>query len=387
MAYNPTLMRIAFSGDPAGAGTERFRWQLIQDGQSRPTQPQAPSQFVYAAFIKRNSDPGGLTQCLHPADVRPEWILKDSSGNPLPRNSGDEVCLDVGHTGYQQAAAQFLISKCRTGGWSGVYMDEINANWDWAGYPARPAKYPDDTPWRAALVSFCGYLAQQLKTAGFLLAGNLGTYSNYNSHDFARTLVTNGMIPGVEFFVAGNQNAGQAPQSTDGDQDNNWPVQMGWLDWCMANAPQSVFHDDATDSTRIAYSFGSFLLADNGTGRYGADTNQDTNAPYPQCYTDAQKLGVPTGARQQVQSRVWRRDFVNGRVVVNVNRQVVTYAGTQLAGTSAAITVGVTPAPTPSPTPTPTPSPPPAPTPAPPPPPPPWLCWLAKRFGVNLPGC
>ena len=44
--YTPTLMRIAFSGDPAGAGTERFRWQLIQDGQSRPTKTQAPSQFV-----------------------------------------------------------------------------------------------------------------------------------------------------------------------------------------------------------------------------------------------------------------------------------------------------------------------------------------------------
>ena len=232
-SYVPTLMRIAFSGDPAGAGTERWRWQLIQDGQSRPTKAQDPSQFVYAAFVKRNSDPGGLTQCLRPADVRSEWILKDSSGNPMPRNNGDEVCLDVGDADYQQAAAQFLISKCRSGNWTGVYMDEINANFDWAGYPARPGKYPDDTSWRSALVSFCGYLAQQLKAAGFLIAGNLGTYSNYNSYTFARTLVANGMIPRVEFFVAGNQNAGQAPQSTDGDQDNNWPIQMGWLDWCM----------------------------------------------------------------------------------------------------------------------------------------------------------
>jgi len=345
--YTPALMRIAFSGDPAGAGTERWRWQLIQDGQSRPTKTQAPSQFVYAAFVKRSGDNQGLTQCLRPADVQPQWILKDNSGNPLSRNNGEDLCLDVGNSGYQQAAAQFLIAKCRSGNWTGVYMDEINANFDWVGYPARPAKYPDDTSWRSALVSFCGYLAQQLKAAGYLLAGNLGTYSEYNSHAFARTLVTGGMIPGVEFFVAGNQNVGQAPQSTDGDQDNNWPIQMGWLDWCMANAAQSVFHDDATDPARITYSFGSFLLADNATGRYGADVSQDTNTPYPQCYTDAGALGAPVGSRYQPQAGVWRRDFTTGSVVVNTNRNAITYNGRSYAGVSAVITAGAPPAPAP----------------------------------------
>jgi len=346
-SYTPTLMRIAFSGDPAGAGTERWRWQLIQDGQSRPTLAQVPEQFVYATYVRRNSDNAGLTQCLPPGQVTADWLLRDGAGNPITRNAGDDTAIDVGNPNFQSAAANSLIAKCRNGGWTGVWMDEVNYDFTFGGWSATPAKYPDNVSWQRALLAFTKYLAAQLKAVGFTFGGNLGTYSAYNSASFARNLAAGGMIPGVEFFVAGNQNAGQAPQGVDGDQDNNWPVQMGWLDWCMANAAQSVFHDDATDQNRITYSFGSFLLADNGTGRYGADVNQDTNTPYPQCYTDAGKLGAPNGARYSPEAGVWRRDFATGSVVVNTNRNAVTYNGQSYAGVSAVITAGAPPAPTP----------------------------------------
>jgi len=342
--YTPTLQRFVFSGDAGAAGTQRWRWQCIQDGQTRPTAAQVPKQFVYATAVRRNGDGLGLTQCLAPGQVAAEWLLRDGAGNLITRNGGGDIALDVGNPNFQNDAANFLVVKCRNGGWSGVWLDEVNFDFSFGGWSGNPVKYPDNASWQRALTAFTKYLAAQLKAAGFKFGGNLGSYSAYNSATFARTLVTNGMIPGVEFFVAGNQNAGQAPQSTDGDQDNNWPIQMGWLDWCMANVGESVFHDDATDPNRITYSFCSFLLADNGTGRYGADTNQDTNTPYPQCYTDAGKLGAPIGARYQPQGGVWRRDFTTGTVVVNTNRGSVTYNGRAYAGVSAVITASAAPA-------------------------------------------
>jgi len=74
--------------------------------------------------------------------------------------------------------------------------------------------------------------------------------------------------------------------------------------------------------------------------------NQDTNTPYPQCYTDAGKLGAPNDARYSPQSGVWRRDFATGSVVVNTNRNAITYNGRSYAGVSAVITAGAPPAPT-----------------------------------------
>ncbi len=361
LGYAPTYLRFAFSGNPSEAGTERWQWQGLQGDRVRPPMSQVAQQFVYATVVRRSSDPTGITQCMRPTDVRSEWLLRDSAGRVITRNSDPDNALDVGNPEFRNAAADFLVAKCRNEKWSGVLMDELNSSFGWGGWPSTPANYPTDAAYQDALVGFVQVLASRLHAAGFRLAGNLGTVNNrYLS--FCQNIVKAGVIPNSEYFVAGGD--GSVPASIE---DGRWSEQVSWLEWSLANGSQTLSHDKQTAEGPARYGLSTFLLVDNGKGVYGADVAYSASTTYPQCFADALRLGSPLGARRQVQSGVWRRDFTNGSVIVNASRNATTYAGRALPGTSAALTLG-TGAPPPTSAPPPVTAPPPVVPPVGPPP-------------------
>lgn len=332
--YKPTYLRFAFSGDPAQAGTERWQWQGLQGDRVRPSTSRVAQQFVYATVVRRNSDPTGITQCLRPADIRSEWLLRDSAGRIITRGSDPDNALDVGNPEFRDAAANFLVAKCRNENWSGVLMDELNSSFGWGGWPSTPVLYPTDAAYQNALVGFVQVLASRLHAAGFRLAGNLGTV-NTRYLSFCQNIVKAGVIPNSEYFVAGGD--GSVPASIE---DGRWSEQVSWLEWSLANGSQTLIHDKQTAERPACYGLSTFLLVDDGHGVYGADVAYSASTTYPQCFADALRLGAPLGARRQVQSGVWRRDFANGSVIVNASRNATTYAGCALSGTSAALTLG-----------------------------------------------
>lgn len=343
-AYRPTFLRFAYAGDASVTGTERWQWQGLQGNLRRPTRGQVARQLVYATVVQRPSDPAGITQCLRPADVRPEWLLRDTQGRVINRplnGAGGDNALDVGHPDLRAAAAAFLVAKCRTEGWTGVLLDEVNAAFGW-GFPGRtPARYPTAAAYRTAMIGFVRTVTSALRAAGFEVAGNLGTVVP-DSGEFCRELVGAGMVPVSEFFVAGSSDS--APASLE---NGGWDEQVRWAEWSLATAAQTLLHDKQTAAEAVRYGLATFLLVDNGTGAYGASveytaeaTASDRSGASQRCFDDALALGAPQGPRREVQRGVWRRDFDNGWVLVNTSESPCVAAGQRLAGTSALISLG-----------------------------------------------
>jgi len=333
--YVPTFARFAFSGDPSAPGTERWQWQGLQGDLKRPAAELVANQLLYATAVQRSSDPAGITQCLLPRNVASSWRLRDHQGRLVQRDHDDDTALDVGEPAFQQAAAQFLLAKCREQRWSGVLHDEINADFQFGWPGAVPAAYPTPGDWQTAQLRYVRVLARRLNEAGFVLAGNLGTVTR-DARSWSEQLVAAGMTAVSEFFVTGNADGGTMASAENGQ----WQEQIDWAEWNLAQRRTVVLHERQSAEAPIRYGLATFLLVDTGTGVFGADVDYDaTTTPYPKCFTDAARLGPPTDRRLELNGGLWSRQFRNGLVLVNSNEHAMTWHGTELSPTSAAITV------------------------------------------------
>lgn len=331
--YRPSFVRFAYSGNTAASGADRWSWQGLQG--DRPKPAGVPNLLVYATAVQRPSDTSGITQCVRPADVRPEWVLVDPAGRPIRRGSGGaggDLALDVGNAEFQRASAAFLVAKCRREGWSGVLHDEINGEFRWAFADQKSARYPTSSAWQQAQLGYVQYLAAQLAAVGLRLVGNIGE-PVYRA--WCEDLTRAGMITNTEMFVAGDSGR-TGPRSAE---SGGWSDRVSWLEWSLTNAPAVVVHDRQTNADAVGFGLGTFLLVDNGKGVYGASTGYSASDAWLDSFSEAQRLGSPLGAREQVSRGLWRRDFERGHVLVNSSRSATTYQGGQVGATSGAIVV------------------------------------------------
>lgn len=330
-AYRPSFVRFAFAGNTAAAGSDRWQWQGLQGDRAKPAG--VPHLLVYATAVQRPSDPKGITQCMTPAEVQPDWFLLDTRGNKLHRGSdgsGGDYALDPGNPAFQQRSATFLLAKCRREGWSGVLHDEINGDLSWAFPGQQSAKYPTSELYRQALLGYVRYLGAQFAAAGFMFAGNIGEAL---FRGWCEDLTRAGMVTSSETFVAGNVGR-SGPMSAE---DGLWAARVSWLEWSLANAPAVIMHDRQNDETPTLYGLCTFLLVDNGKGVYGASTGYSAADRWMDCFTAAQSLGSPLGPRVNVSGGLWRRDFQRGYVLVNSSTSAANHQGARLAPTSGSL--------------------------------------------------
>ncbi|GAB2936910.1 hypothetical protein GCM10027047_37010 [Rhodococcus aerolatus] len=322
-----SLLRFAYSGDTDGPGAQRFQWQGLQGDLARPAG--VATVLVYATAVERRDDPAGTTQCLPPAEVADRWRLRDTRGDVVTRAGGD-VALDVGDAALRSRAADFLVAKCRADGWTGVLLDEVNAEFGWGWPGAVPARYPTPQSWQAAQQGFVAALGDALRGAGLSLAGNV---AQPLWPEFCLALAAGGMEPVVENFVAGR--VGPAGYLTA--RGGGWEARLAWVERAQAVTSRVVLHDTQTDEAAIRYGLGSFLLVDDGSGVYGASVAYDADPPFPDAYRAAGGLGAPRSSRTEVAPGVWARDFAGGRLVVNATRADVEVAGTAVPATDSVL--------------------------------------------------
>lgn len=331
--YRPAYLRWAFAGNPAAGPTDRWSWQGLQGDRKRPSLAAVPNQLVYATAVRRASDPGGITQCIRPADVPNEWLLRDPAGRVISRSQGDTVALDVGNPDYRSAAAKFLVDKCTRERWSGVAHDEINPKFSFGWPGAMPARYPTDERWQTALTGYVKVISDALRSAGFISAGNVGTVTTA-SRPFNEDIVRAGCTSISEFFVAG----GWDPASAATAENRQWTEQVAWAEANLRAGRRVILHDRQVDPGRVLYGLGTFLLIDDGNAVYGADAGYDAaTTPYPQCFADAVKLGNPQGPRTEIQPNVWTRRFASGLVLVNSSKNTAYRGARKMQPTSALI--------------------------------------------------
>lgn len=262
----------------------------------------------------------------------PDWILKDRSGRPITFWGGDLHLYDVGNKAYQDEWARRAIDYAKTGGFDGVFADDVNMGESFrSSWSAASAKYPTDLSWTQATESFIKNVAPKLKAAGIALVPNVA--SAWNSD--RATQVRWGQLAGAyarEHYQSWP--SGDAPGENDINKGLLGGADWAWMaalhrDIVQAKIPFYAFpHAGGWQATnKMRYTRASYLLwyDPTVTGAYayatggGPDTGRDPhNAEW------LFDLGAPTGVAVQRSPGVWARSFARGTIVVDSNAKTAT---------------------------------------------------------------
>ncbi len=315
--------------------------------------PSHVSQIVYSEPVAwRSGDPDGYTTAVLPklVESHTDWLLLDSSGRRIHRDANDDYELDVGNVAYQQASVDFLLNKISKEGWDGAFLDDVNPTPLYAFPSARPAKYPTDASWQVAQKAYVSYVCSGLRRAGKLCYINIGSQDDWGKSTSA---LSDGAMH--EFFVANDRRVGDGPQKAT-IESGWWQSNFNWALWAEANTAHSFYHASTTDKDHIDFALGTFLLATQGNGIFGASNDYGDNSDadnYTTAMADALKLGAASGNYVADGSGIYYRNFANGKVVVNPHDNTRTYAGLTLAAATAKVllnnpSVATVPAPAPT---------------------------------------
>jgi hypothetical protein len=268
------------------------------------------------------------------------WLVHNANGNEITVSGYSyQTTANVGNTAFQNDLKQRILNFLALHpGVDGVYFDLFGAdacNYSNVPYPiydqSNHVLWSNAGDFQNAQISFISNVGAALKAAGYLVGVLARGYvcGAGEANDTGQTTiqwmdryapyVTASM---VEFW---NQSAGTDAVNLSGSEwYNHWD---GWQS-VEAHAyadgiqfwPQSYIH--ATSLSQCRYLRGSFLLEWNGTGQIMLTPWSNSEDIWNSC--TAVDLGFPSGAKYQVASGVWRRDFTRGYVIVNPTKSTVT---------------------------------------------------------------
>lgn len=280
---------------------------------------------------------------------RPDWFLRDTSGNLIVHNNGGKryVQMDPANAGWRQ----FFLDRLKTmqtevdpydgGTWDGVLLDNIDGSRNrMLKLGVKPAKYADDASYTKATYEFLKFLySGYFKPQGRPMLGNITNLGAQNVW-FSYLDQLDGVM---EEAWSLDWRVGYL--STD-----KWEEQISRVEQAQAKGKRIIVvaQGEETDyqnvqqdpSARQEFGFASYLLVANGRAafRYARAAHYEYIWLYPNYSAN---IGTPLGPRYKDGS-VWRRKFTNGAVSVDPAARTAT--------------ISVTNAPTPSPTPTPPPT-------------------------------
>jgi hypothetical protein len=272
------------------------------------------------------------------------WLLKDSAGNFI-HTYGDSsrYLLDVGSPSVQQAYVNDTIQTLRAyPGIDGIEIDNIQTDIASITRGVYPAKYPSKQAYQDAEVSFLSFVGPALRKAGYYLFVNAGGYVNDSTFDSGQDTnafwqricsYPNGLMN--EYWMQNGNNPTQLMDDSGAGFMHMW---SGWQK--LVQTAQNCGAEflgtsigSSTDLRTMRFGKGSFLLDWNGQGGaflYAvAPAFTSGISPWNAAWTT--DVGSPTGPKYQIASKVWRRDFTKGTVVVNPSTSSVT---TTVNGTS-----------------------------------------------------
>ena len=266
------------------------------------------------------------------------WLLRDSAGNLLVNKGySSDYVGDVGDAGYQQAwATNVLAYLANHPGVKGVFVDDVIYDLKpLAGVEA--AKYPTQSQWAAAQLSFVQYVGNALRSHGYYVLVNASGYipGDSNSDNGTNTVnwwkqvgpYVSGMMN--EYFQE-TSNGTNTLRATGSSWTQNWD---GWQR--LVTTAQSMGKDfvgltygGGANTNAMMYGKASFLLDWNGGGSVLMYAPMDSSDPWNSSWTSS--IGTPAAAKQQVGSG-WLRYYTQGVALVNpsaVSSQTFALSGT-----------------------------------------------------------
>ena len=294
-------------------GDEVFRDKVIANGFSSTI----PQYFTFLGI----QDPGSCTasprnnQVAYKAgdfcDIsqnHPDWFLLDTNGQRI-RSKGDVYRMDPGNAEWRNFFLTRVLEWQNRTGWSGLFLDSLEASLaELERNGTIPAKYPDDSSYRAAITGFLQFLR-----------------ANY-SQPYGRPILAN--------ITIGLDDAAWSSymQYLDGAMQERWATEWEmnkyinepkWeADLARAEKFQGqgkylilVSPGNRADANRQNFAFASYLLISNGKAAFRY-SNSDVYSEVWMYNNYQIDLGTPLGPRYK-SGNLWKRDFTKGVVIVD----------------------------------------------------------------------
>ena len=266
------------------------------------------------------------------------WFLKDAQGQYIHRPSSNAFemnperayLMDPGSPDWRA----WLVSKVAQSlsyGYDGVFLDQCTTTP--LGYSAMPAKYAGNYGlWRSDINGLINYMKGQLPTA-LLITNSIWQGQTYCANASPNPIDDN-QEDGTEIEGFINAN-GIGPTESEA----NWLKEV-MIVKKLGDAGKIVLARTAVGATDtnspkrlFAYSLATCLLGKSGSSAYFAFVSYKTEAGFTSDYVRSVynlPLGDPTGVYYQM-GVAYRRDFTNGKVIVNPNDAAQTYTFTPAA--------------------------------------------------------
>ncbi|HVA61413.1 MAG TPA: putative glycoside hydrolase [Mycobacteriales bacterium] len=330
---NPATGLMALRSGDLPAATQLGRYDVMVLGQPSewaqiPALKAAdPSLKVYiykdVQATTTNEVVGGVDQTplttgvgyAEAAASHPEWFLQDTTGARVPFDDyAGDWWMDVASPSYQAAWAANVAADVHRYGADGVMMDDVNAALGFhLASGTTLAKYPTDASWAAATQSFLESVVPALHASGVQAIANISEPWSTNWEPLWQRWV--GDVDGV-MYEYWSKYGHDSSYARLGDAGWGWQMQQADDVESAGKIFLPVTYGDINDTTSQTYARASFLLTWNGgqAGQIWSPTSTNTD-PWQPAWTAS--VGTPTGARTQLASGVWQRQFTAGQVLVN----------------------------------------------------------------------
>jgi len=237
----------------------------------------------------------------------PDWFLLDAQGKRI--GGGGVHFMDPGNPDFRAFWLERARELQENYGWEAVFIDNAFATLGhFKNIGMLPQKYKTDQEYRDAVIGFLNFLrVNYFLPAGRPMFANVAATQDYGGiwREFLAPL--EGMM--VENFAAGW--LGTTKSRTE------WEVQMDALEEAYRRGKTTVLvsQGEQNDLNRQMFSFASYLLIANEHAffRYAKSGAYSQMWLYDNYDVN---LGAPLSARYR-QGDTWRRDFLNGYVIVN----------------------------------------------------------------------
>jgi hypothetical protein len=268
-----------------------------------------------------------------------DWFLKDANGQYIHRpstytwemNPSRPYLMDQGSAGWRDWLVAKVASRLSYG-YDGVFLDQCSPTP--TGYSAIPAKYAGDYgAWRRDINGLVDNIKSHFPDA-VVVTNSLWNGSTYYTYASPNPIDANNADGAeIEGFIYA---AGNGPLQTQA----NWLKEVTLLKKLGEAGKIALVHtcireNDANSPERIlAYSLATFLLGRSGNRAYFDFISFKSEAGFTAGYLNAvysMPIGDPTGVYYQ-KGIAYRRDFTNGKVIVNPNDTNQVYKFIPLSG-------------------------------------------------------
>jgi hypothetical protein len=298
-------------------GDETQRDQLIQLGVAQPI-----LQYMRFDVIQ---DPGSCSAqpwrnqvAYLPGDFcristdHPDWFLLNKNGSRINQSYENQnfYTMNLSNPGWREFWLQRTRQSQIDNAWQGVFLDNVGASLDKLDQiSGGNGAYKTDADYQDAVNSFLEYIYKS-----YFQPQNRPLFANII--DLKDHAVWSRYLHSLDGAMLENFAVGW---KSDKFRPQKWEADMNLAELTQAQGKQVILisQGDRNDIKRQKFAIASYLLISNGLASFryaSADSYEDA-----WIYDNYSiKLGLPLGSRFQVGDTLWRRDFQNGSIVVDL---------------------------------------------------------------------